>query len=102
MSLEDLLGPFFQNHWRERAECLPVLHPPVQLVLHLGSAWVRQDAAVAESTRSEFGATLKPAEHIAFGQQSCRFTADLVAAAALRLEANRHFVHGGMHLLVLV
>src|SRR5258708_2431436 len=65
--LEDLVRPFGKNDRRERSECLPVLDPLIQFVLHLRRARVRQDAAIPESTRSEFGTALEPAEHMTLG-----------------------------------
>ena len=69
IAFENLLRPFGKHDRRERPECLPVLNPFVQFVLHFGRTWIRQDAAATERAGAELGAALKPAEHMAFGKQ---------------------------------
>jgi hypothetical protein len=91
LALEYLFCPFGQYDRRERPECLPVLDPLVQDILHFGFAWVREQAAVTKRARPEFGAALKPADHTLIGKQSCRLAADILAARYGGLNANEEW-----------
>ena len=99
---EYLVGAFFEHDRRERPERLPVLHPLVQDVLHLGGARIGQDAAVAERARAELGAALEPADHVAFGQYLRRVGADVVAGRAVGDQTNQPAVGHVLHVFVLV
>src|SRR4029077_9925365 len=60
----------------------------VEFVLHLGLPWVREDAAVAERTRAKLRPTLKPAKHVALGEQPRRIGANVAAGRSAGLEPN--------------
>ena len=79
-----------------------MLHPLVEFVFHFGLARVGQDAAIAERARPEFGAALKPSEHVAFGQQSRRITAYVLAGRVYGLQTNEPFVGGGARIFVAI
>src|SRR6202171_613442 len=100
LALEYLLCPFGKHDRRERPKCLPVLNPLVQDILHSGLSRVCKQAAIAERSRSELGAALKPADHTLLGKQLRRLAADILAANADSLNANKKFRHGAVNVLI--
>ena len=76
------------NCGAERPERLPMLDPLIELILHLRSARIGDDAACAECTRPKLRASLKPAEHLPFGQQFCRIGTDIGARFRAGLQAD--------------
>src|SRR5260370_12713623 len=63
------------------------------MILHLGLARIRQDTAIAERTRSEFRAALKPADHSTFGEYFGGFRADVSASSADCRKTDEPLVH---------
>ena len=61
-------GGFDRHDRRERPELFAVLDVAVQPVTHFGLVRSRQNAAVAQSPRSEFGGAIHPADDTARGQ----------------------------------
>src|SRR5690606_39150604 len=63
--LEPLPNVLVLHRRRERPEALPALDLQVEDILHVGTAWIAHDRAVAEGAWPPFHSPLKPADDIA-------------------------------------
>src|ERR1700733_10005278 len=70
---EKFADSFFSDGRCERTEYLAVFNAAIQNFLHLGSARVRQDAAIAQRAGSPLRRTLKPADDFSGGDMPRAF-----------------------------
>ena len=75
-SLEVVAGRLLKDRGGKRPERLPVLDPAVEDVLHLGTARVHHDAAVAERPRPPLHPPLEPADDLSAGDMARCLTAE--------------------------
>ena len=67
--LEVAISRLDRRDRRERAEGVAVLDVAIQAIAHLARARCREDAAVAQSARTELGRAVHPADHAAVVQR---------------------------------
>src|SRR5438045_7596273 len=78
LDLKDLGGGLSSDDRCERAKGFAFFHQRIDPVAHRGIAWISQDAATAQSSRTELHPPLKPGHDLSAAQMSGNFAAKRV------------------------